>query len=261
MQILRQIDLEKTLGLPVTDLEDVEFIAIDPVRTVGRADAALVTRTALPAEPNFDRVVLRAAKPFDWKRTLAEKLPPMKAMKLDAAEYSVMEVANLPRIGNIGPAFYFPDDRTLIAGTEDEIKKIIDAEHKLHDFPFATPAVRNSQFVAFIDMSLAKPLIAGIDHQVALLLGPVINDTKSAIISANLFSEMGKDQAAIVLSIECNSDKATKGVADTLEAGRTLLANFFSGEVASMAKEVEALPPEQRVVGNLKLELRGRQVR
>ena len=126
--------------------------------------------------------------------------------------------------------FDVPDDRTLIAGTEEEIQNIIRDAWKLRDFPFGIPAIRDLQIAVWIHTSIVQQLSKGIDHQVALLLGPVISSTKNALLSANLSQEAGVEKAAIQLAIECNSDDAAKGVTATLEAAKTLLKNAISVE-------------------------------
>ncbi len=245
---------EKLIGFPIVELQDVELISIDPLGKFNRVVGGVIAGGRLRPEPQFDRVVLRASKPQDWKQTLSKDFPALKLAKANDAEYFVMDSANLSRTGDVGPCFYVPDDRTLIAGTEEEIQNIIRDRGKLRDFPFAIPAIRDSQIAVWIDTSIVQQLSKGIDHQVALLLGPVISSTKNALLSANLSQEAGVEKAAIQLAIECNSDDAAKGVTATLEAAKTLLKNAISVE-QELLKTDHITPADAFKLAQLKSDL------
>jgi hypothetical protein len=104
-----EISFEELFGLPLRELDDAVQVKVSEAGT-------------------FDRTILRAAKPHDWKKLLGTKLlPKPKAVQVgDKTYYVAGERVHF----DVGECAYFPDDRTLVMATEEEMKKIVSGADK-----------------------------------------------------------------------------------------------------------------------------------
>jgi beta-lactamase regulating signal transducer with metallopeptidase domain/biopolymer transport protein ExbD len=251
---------EKQFGLSLADLEDIELVAIDPMARIARSFGALAVRGQPAPEPEFDRVVLRTVKPFDWKQTLAKNFPAMKRVEVDGHEYFSMDPASLERADKLGPSFYVPDDRTLIAGTEEEVRRIIRGGDKVMDdkdaFLFTA-----QQFRVRVDASMAKQL-AGMEkpaeafdkNPLLAMFLPLIDHVNVAALSGNIQppgdvrGKPAKESALLYLELKCDSADGAQQVAKTLEAARTIGTNLLAAKAQAWQQSPAPPVPQGQIV-------------
>ena len=229
--------LEKKFGLKVADIEDIELIKTTAT--------ALADKTSTP---RFERMIIRAAKPHDWKAILQRasennNVQPMKLEEFHGKQYFAAD----------SQSAYIADDRTLIVGTEEEIQKIIGGgEREMNDDQF--PEFQNPIAVR-VDMSAVRKAI-GMDNRaklfesnpvLAMFLPPIEH-----VQVARLCGGVGaNDRGFIDYTLECDSAEAAQAAAKTLEAARTVALNLLKAKAQAWQESpAPAVPAIQIVATN-----------
>lgn len=197
-------------GLTIADIADIQ-----------------VVKNATAVDLNsFDRIIVRAAKSHDWKKTLEPANSPWEAKEFYGKTYYDRR---LQPPGEPG-FFYFPDESTLIAGKEEEIKRIIAGEAvmplegsgEFFHVPFGFQI--KGSFVRHL-ASREEKRPGSIDTQIFGLVWPLIDHMETLVVYGALRPKNDKEVAAIAVLIHCDSEDNLPAVADTVKAVRTLTVN------------------------------------
>ena len=236
-------EFERKHGFKLSDLADVQVIV--------RSDDA-------QHEPPL--FVLTADQPLGWQKILAAEFSNLKTRAqsqqfLNGKEYYVISREEMNRNGDIGPCFYIADERTMVAGTEEEIKKVIQGNEPLMnssqfpDFESDTIAVR-------AEMKLVKKIL-GVEHalkdskvasEVAVVM-PLLEHTELVRIRAGgVAGTMGNDTVGMSLLLECDSDAGADDVFKTLEALRTIGLNLVEAKVSAWRQATAPPVPQEQIV-------------
>jgi Protein of unknown function (DUF1559) len=238
--VMPMIDQEISgkFGLKFSELADLEWIQLEPGKI---------------ASQSIDRVIFRAVNPHDWKETLSKVSPPMKAVEFKGQTYFLASDAARPDsvLKGLGPAFYIADDRTLVAGGEEQIRKILGGDEKRME-PEAFPEFLGSAFALRIDMSFVKQA-SGVekmrleDNPMMALILPLLERAKVARlgIGPEGSDAASKDSVGLRMAFECDSPEGAEQVAKTLDASRTFALNVIRAKEKAMRELApSSAPPE-----------------
>jgi hypothetical protein len=199
-----------------------------------------------------NRFVLRATSPHDWKATL-DKLYPTGLEKRSFGGhdyYLLTDSSQRNKAGDLGPAYYLPDDRTIIGGPEEQIQKIIGGNEERMDAA-AFPELTASAFALRIDVPSIKQE-AGINSKkleenplLALIL-PLLDKSKVARLGvAATGAEPNKENVAARLTLVCDSPEGAGDVAKSLDAARTFAVNVIQAKQKAWQEAASTgAPPE-----------------
>jgi biopolymer transport protein ExbD len=223
-------------GLTPSGIEDVQLIKIAATPPVNKFGG-----------PDFERIVIRAAKPHDWKKMLLgfgdSKALAMMPKQFEGKEYYATDPDH--------PACFVPDDRTLIIGSEEEIQKIIKGGEKSMDAE-QFPEFRSEPLAARVEASLVKEL-SGLGRPgkqfesapAAAMLLPLLEHVKLARLAA---WPKGQDGLDALLVLQCDDTQSPSDVAKTLDAGRTLLLNVLKAKQQAWGQTSAPPVPQETIV-------------
>ncbi len=220
---------EKTFGLPLSQIADMKFV---------------MTQLG----PHFERTIVQSTKPHDWKKDIEKSIPGVVEQHLGNSTYLTLDKSSskpLPSaVMEFGPSFYFPDDRTAIGGSEEEIKKIVAGGEKLMDDKMF-PGMTTAQVGVWVDHQIIQFYFAGV---ISSMIRPLIDQTKHATFTANLLTNPSskEEQAVLSLLLDCDSAEGAKQVASTLEAAITLGKNMLASHLKMVEGMVANAPPEAK---------------
>ena len=225
---------EKTFGLKLSEIADAKFV---------------MTQLG----PNFERTIIQSTTPHNWKSTLGKNFPAMKGNQLDGKEYFSMDPVNVANTDGFGPCFYVADDRTVIGGTEEQIKKIIAGGEKLMDEK-TFPGMTTVQFAAWTDVDDYRRQMKAVGAHwgtdgVFATVEPLLDQAKNATFLASAFVNPGtkQEEAYLVLFLNCNSTGDAARAAQTINALVTLGKNFL----VTLGKQIDAAVKEDRVLSGV----------
>ena len=236
--------LENKFGLPLAEIEDVKIV---------QTAAGNIFESG--PRPPFQRLVIKAVKPHDWKKWLVDKTGVKPKQVGDKTIYE---------LAGEGSA-YVPDDRTLVVvfvQDDVEMKKIIFGAEKLHSEDMQSfPALIYSPFAVWVDTKsikaeLEKPGVP-LDPTI-VMIHSMLEHTNSASLWASLYTPTpngAEERVNAGLVLNCDSNDAAKQSAALLGATRTLLQTFTSTAEKLASDSIEKLPADQRKLAEIKIGL------
>ncbi len=210
--------IERTLGLPIADIEYVKFVMGD-----------------FPSNGHnpFSRIVLRAAKAHDWSKFAATIVP--EAVPVDLLAGKKYFKGKPTEFGNniFGPplCFFAPDDRTVIFATEQEMPVLFAASVNPGPDPKWAPtwgrASTGSLAVMLNVENLRrhieplKPASSGPDGAIMAMTAPLWQDSNRLFVGTNVADK----KLGLLALAECPSDEAAGHVQQTAQALITFALN------------------------------------
>ncbi len=227
-QLLASLDaggrLRDGFGIPPEEVEQVTLVWLQ----------GQVNRGG-PGEPAG--VIARATKPQDWKASI-EKLPggPREEVTFGDRTYF--------RNKQGSPAYARPDDRTLIMGEEANLIRMLaakpgDAERA--SWAGAWKEIKKGQVAVALDTTWLRirlqPAVAGGPQRAGSPFDgfePLLSKAQAYAVGVDVLAGLKIDGIA-----QCDTDAATKAVADTLGAGLTLGRNSIAAMKAQAARDAQ----------------------
>jgi beta-lactamase regulating signal transducer with metallopeptidase domain/xanthosine utilization system XapX-like protein len=212
--------IERTLGLPIADIEYVKFIMGD-----------------FPSNGHnpFPRIVLRAAKPHDWSKFAATIVSdPVPVDLLGGKKYfkPAKPVDAGPGGFNPPPFCYFaPDDRTVIFATEQEMPILFAASVNPGPDPKWAPTWQRASTGGLAVMlnvenlrrhiEPLKPASGGPDAAIMSMMAPLWQDANRLFVGTDIADK----KLGLLALAECPSEKAAGRVQRTTQALITFALN------------------------------------
>jgi hypothetical protein len=243
--------LLKSLGFPIDQLDQVT-LAI-----TRRGEAARRPGTGFPP---FDVIILRATKAQDWKG-LTAKLPETEEARHEGQTY------RRPK-DPTAPSYFLPDDRTFVLAPEETLKSIIAVGKKptRHVWGPAWDRVEKGQLAIAVDMGWVLDALRGPRSRPDIFektgaFSPLLD--KAYAYAAGVDASKGLAVDAVA---SCTSDEGAKRVAETAEAGLTLLKNALQTSLRPAPGARHGVPPAlvdaaESLLAKARVERDGRTVR
>jgi biopolymer transport protein ExbD len=218
-------------------------------------------------------LVVRCANPFDWRAIFASE--GLETKLIEGREYLH---GKLPSTGPHGffyglESLYFPDDRTVVGGSEDEIRriiladlglaevdavvdgrpvmKIVRAEPKLMQ-PSQFPEFQTSALAVRLDGSAAKQILGleklGKDFEAnpaAAMFLPLLEHVQVGRLAGEIKGQDGIDLLSV---LQCNDAASASDVAKTLDAARTLAINVLKAKQQAWGQTNAPPVPQEQIV-------------
>ncbi|HEY2883216.1 MAG TPA: M56 family metallopeptidase [Pirellulales bacterium] len=212
----------------------------------------IVCNFDLDPQRKFDRIVLQTVAPFDWVKALKDDYSSMQSRQTSGKEYFV--VSDPKQVEpTIGPCFYCPDSRTVVAGSEEEIKKLLAGE-KIMDFKMFPEFMSNPVCEYANVVALKKLMVLDLngnalqaDPMLALAM-PLIEHVKIVRGAASAPDLKAPNRLSAASIFECDSDVGAKQVGATIEAARTIAANLLQAKQLAWSKELAPHVPQEQIV-------------
>ena len=214
--------LEKRTGLKIENIEEVKLA---------------ITRLPAPDQPfrpeDSMLQILRYKEPFDWKSKFEENLvgKPVEAT-IGGKTYYHSDHGDQA----IRPAFYLPDDRTIVIGPEIDLQRaIISAGKSKPEWAAEWERSATGQAAAMVDLTAVNRAI-GEDlkrhsQQTAALFAPIWEKGQRLFVSVQ--SQAG---LAISATIDCTNPEDANRVEGTIQAALTLARNILDEADRNLAK-------------------------
>lgn len=180
-------------------------------------------------------VMLRAVKPIDWERTIREFS--RGQLKFEAVDFEGQKYQrSIEPFGPNTPAYFQPDDRTIVIDRESMLKKVIAAfknppDHK--DWEEAWKSVGDRRIKMYIDQGWLRDHYP--DRQlrgpVERSIAPLLELPRTAVIGIDCDKQITLD-----LKMMCDSEVAATKVKQTAEAVVTLARNSLDQSAESTAR-------------------------
>lgn len=216
----KEMDVFKELGLRLSDLAEVRFMAIAPEQ-VPKGQFMRPT----------EAFMIRAVKPFDFSKLGERNMPGAEKMAVNGKTY--FRVTADPSAPGRGGGYFMPDDRSIVvARTEEALMAIMSAVEGALPSGFVKEFAR----VADSDAALAfnvDPIRnemestvnrGGTGPQTGMMLGfaPLWREAETVVAGAKLHDKLKVNAYAI-----CKTAEGATEVKDTVIAARVLASNML----------------------------------
>lgn len=163
--------------------------------------------------------VIRYQEPIDWKAQFGPTIitRPVEATIAGKTYYHSDQGEAATR-----PAFYLPDDRTIVVGPEIDVQRaIVESGKRQPDWSQRWQQLATGQAAVMVDLE-AVGRAAGDEakRQPAAAFAPIWEQGQRLFVSAEL-----ADQMDVTAKIDCGNDEGAKRVQETMQAALTLARN------------------------------------
>jgi len=229
---------------PLVDMLNKEFEAKNGFKLTEVTDFELIW-THSTKQP--DRIVARTEKAVGWKDVLRRHNPDFLETKhVGDHEYFIWKDSP-----DFGPCLYMVDDRTIVAGSEEQIQTVIRGGEKLMDantFPefMGNPLAYRAEIPFIKQMAGLDKLPKDFEsNPVAAMFLPLLDHVQ--IVRAFAGPDGQKSGSAFFAALgECDSADGAQQVANTLGALRTLGQNLLQAKMQAWRQTEEKTASQEQ---------------